>query len=227
MRNPCHTCERALLDKNECAQDCERRHEYCVHLGISVTGVIPPLPLDLGHTTPTRTTKIPAQKVPKPPRVPKPPKLPKLPCLNHPDWPAYDRRNRLCRNCVKERNLEKARVRQAKALAKSLKSKYDWHAPRPMRSKGGRFEQATVCIKEGRGNRETCRLAGMSKNTVAKLRAVLEQQNDGPFLCVCGKPATHQGWCSYRFAESLERRAFIRKWVSESPDATHRQSPLL
>jgi hypothetical protein len=34
MRNPCHTCENSLLDKNECALGCERRHEYCERLEI-------------------------------------------------------------------------------------------------------------------------------------------------------------------------------------------------
>jgi hypothetical protein len=75
-----------------------------------------------------------------------------------------------------------------------------------MRSKGGRLEKATAFIKEGKGNRETCRLTGMSSNTAAKLRKVLEEQNGKPFLCHCGQPATHQGWCSYRILRSPERQ---------------------
>jgi hypothetical protein len=276
LRNPCHVCERALLDKNECSLDCDRRLEYCRHLGIivqqescsSVRSEHPPYKRKVAGSSPARTTKNPTTycncesttitKLPKPPRPSKPPrtcpnhpdrprlkyyreclecvskrreerrqtqakppKPPKLPCLNHPDWPAYDRRNRLCRNCVKERNLKKAKVReenwQARELAKSLKPKFDWHGPRPMRSKDGRLEQATTLMKEGKANREIYRLTGMSITTGAKLRRILEEQNGGPFLCPCGKPATHQTWCSYRFSNSLKRQKFISEW-SKKPD---------
>jgi len=80
------------------------------------------------------------------------------------------------------------------------------HAPRPpnpphaspMYSKGGRIEQATVCIKEGKGNQETFNLTGMSHKTVAKLRRILEEENGAPFLCMCGRPASHQGVCLAR-----------------------------
>ena len=188
MRSPCHTCERSLLNKDECSLGCELRHEYCQHLGISVTGALPSLVIrkekpkscssvrseqvpykrQVVGSTPTRTTKEPVPKVPKPPRPPNPPKPPKPP--------------------------------------------YDWHAPRGMRSKGGRLEKATGLMKEGCGNQETCRLTGMSKNTAAKLRRVLEVQNGGPFLCGCGKSATHPGWCSYRFAKSPKRQATVLKF---------------
>jgi len=90
-----------------------------------------------------------------------------------------------------------------KEQAKTLKPPYDRHAPRPMRSKAGRLGHATVCIKNGKGNRETNRLTGMSKNTVAKLRRILEEQNGGPFLCSCGRPAVHKGMCSYRIGRSV------------------------
>ena len=162
MKNPCQTCDRALLDKNECSLGCERRHEYCVHLGISVhretpepcnwEDLNPPQPLDLS-------------KAPRPPKPPRPPNPP-----------------------------------------------YDWHAPRGMRSKGGRLEKATVLMKEGKGNREISRLTGMNKTTAAKLRRVLEGQGGGPFFCACGKPATHQGWCPYRFVKSPKRQAMILKF---------------
>jgi uncharacterized protein YerC len=68
-----------------------------------------------------------------------------------------------------------------------------------MLSKGGeRFEQAAVFMKEGKGNREVSRLMGMSTTTTAKLRRILEKQNGVPFLCLCGRPAVHQGRCIYR-----------------------------
>lgn len=156
MKNPCQSCERSLLDKDECSIKCERRHGYCRHLGISVTGGAGPALRGVVGSMPTRTTKVP---VPKPPRPPKPP-------------------------C-------------------------DWHASRGMYSKGGRLEKATALMKEGKGNREICRLTGMSKNTAAKLRKVIEAENGGPFLCSCGKQATHNGWCSHRFAKSPKRQAFV------------------
>lgn len=212
MRNPCQTCDRSLLDKDECSIACERRHEYCKSLGISVTGGAGPAPrvqvqgIDAGakprscsavvaaHTPykrevvgsmPTRTTNL--LKVPEVPRVPKVSKPPKPP--KHPKPP---------------------------------KPPYDWHAPRGMRSKGGRLEKATALMKEGKGNREVSRLTGMSKTTAAKLRKVLETENGGPFLCPCGKPATHPGWCSYRFAKSPRRQKFIVDW--NDPGATRLQS---
>jgi hypothetical protein len=176
MKNPCHTCERLLLDKNECALGCEHRYDYCEHLGIPTGRSTKPAPALLVIVQPksvggavARTTK----KPPKSSRLPKPPRPLKVP--------------------------------------KPPKPKYDWHAPRGMRSKGGCLEKATVCIKEGRGNRETCRLTGMSKNTAAKLRGILEKQNGGSFLCHCGRPATHQGWCSYRIEHSPNRQRFMNK----------------
>jgi hypothetical protein len=30
--------------------------------------------------------------------------------------------------------------------------------------------------------------------------------------CGCGKPAGHQEWCSYRFARSESRQAFMKRW---------------
>lgn len=189
MRNPCHTCDRALLDKNECSLGCERRHEYCVHLGISVTGALPSLVIrkekpkscssvrsehtpykrEVVGSIPTGTTKV---SVPKPPKLPHPPKPPKPP--------------------------------------------YDWHAPRGMRSKGGRLEKATALMKEGLGNREIHRMTGMSKTTAAKLRRILEEQGGGPFLCECGKPATHCGWCSYRIMKSPKRQRYLGLKVPKS-----------
>jgi hypothetical protein len=97
-----------------------------------------------------------------------------------------------------ERRQAKEQAKYLKEQAKALKPPYDWHAPRPMRSKSGRLAHATVCIKNGKGNRETCRLTGMSMNTAAKLRRVLEEENGGAFLCSCGRPAVHKGMCAFR-----------------------------
>ena len=178
MRNPCQICERALLDKDKCSLDCERRHEYCRYMGIGTREEIGPI-VERGlavaakscssvrveqtpykrqvvGSSPTRTTINPS-KIPKPVKTPKIPKPPK-----------------------------------------PIKPPFDWHAPRGMRSKGGRLEAATELLKEGRSVRDIYKATGMSKGTVAKLRKVLEEQNGGPFLCGCGEPAIHQGNCSYR-----------------------------
>lgn len=233
MRNPCQTCERSLLDKNECSLGCQRRQEYCVHLGISVTGATPPLNLShkkprscssvvvehppykgkVAGSVPARTTKLPkVPEVPKPPNLPKPPKLPRpskppkisKTCPTHPDRPAL-KYYRDCLECVNERTKKEVEAREERRQAKALKERlealkppYDWNAPRPMRSKAGRLGHATICIKNGKGNRETHRLTGMHTHTVAKLRKVLEEENGGPFLCSCGRPVVHKGMCSYR-----------------------------
>ena len=201
MKNPCQACERSLLDKNECSLGCERRHEYCVYLGISVTGMIPPLE----HKKPRSCSSVVAEHSPYKGKVAgsMPARATNLPktCPNHPGRPTL-KYYRECLECVNERTAKSARAReekrQAKEQTKALKPPYDWHAPRPMRSKAGRLGHATVCIKNGKGNRETHRLTGMHTHTVAKLRKVLEEQNGGPFLCACGRPAVHKGRCDGR-----------------------------
>jgi hypothetical protein len=139
-------------------------------------------------------------------------KLPKT-CPNHPGRPVL-RYYRECLECVNERTEKsvsareerrqaKEQARAQKEQAKALNPPFDWQAPRPMRSKGGRLEKATAFMKEGKANREIWRLTGMSKNTTAKLREILEKQNGGPFLCSCGRPATHREGCSDRVSRSI------------------------
>ena len=217
MKNPCPTCDRARLDKDECSLDCKLRHEYCRHLGIP-TGedASPRRDASSNYRIKSHSSTEPRVKLPKPPKVPRVPKPPnpQRTCPNHPDRPAL-KYYRECLECVRDRAEKSARAREerqqarekAKVLkeqAKTLKPPYDWHGPRPMRSKAGRLGHATVCIKEGKGNRETCRLTSMSKNTVAKLRGILEKQNGGPFLCSCGRPAIHKGPCSCKLMSSFD-----------------------
>jgi hypothetical protein len=211
MKNPCHACERAQLDKDECSLDCKHRYDYCRHLGIP-TGEDASPRRDAASNYRTKSHNSVAERppykglTPVQPRVELPAEVPKVlknPCLNHPNNHLLDYRNRLCRDCVKER----ARIREEKRLVKeqgnALKPPYDWHAPRPMVSKGGRLEKATAFIKEGKPNGEILRLTGMSKNTSAKLRRFLEKQNGGPFFCSCGRPATHKGMCPERINRNL------------------------
>lgn len=84
---------------------------------------------------------------------------------------------------------------------------------RGMYSRGGRLDAAKAAILNGFGNRETHRMTGMSKRTVAKLRGILERDH-GIVSCPCGKPATHNGWCRVRYARSEKRQQFIKKWAA-------------
>ncbi len=79
---------------------------------------------------------------------------------------------------------------------------------RGMYPKGGRIKKAIQLMNQGRGNLEICRMSSTSKSPVAKLRRVLETQNGKPFLCPCGKPATHPGWCQVR----IQRRVWLASW---------------
>lgn len=240
MKNPCQLCERVHLDKDECSLGCERRQEYCKHLGIPVTGGATksaPTPLIVVNDSQLQQSLCRIPKLQKAPKI-------KITCKHHPDIPALDRYRRLCSDCARERTEKKERIR-AKSIEiinervareenrrpqkpirvpRPPKPPYDWHTPRGMRSKDGCLEAATTLMKEGKGNLEICRLTGMSKTTAAKLRGGLEKQNGGPFLCECGKPATHPGWCSYRFAKSQRRQELIRQIAARKDN--HRSSVL-
>lgn len=170
MRNPCQICERALLDKDRCSSDCKRRHEYCKYMGIGAKKEIGPIvERGLAATPRERRQALPSHPVPK---VVLPPKVLKQPCP--------------------------PKTAKAPRVPKPPKPPFDWHAPRGMRSKGGRLEAATELLKEGRSVRYIYKATGMSKNTVTKLRKVLEEQNGRPILCGCGEPAVHHGACYYR-----------------------------
>lgn len=201
MRNPCQTCERADLDKSECALDCKVRVEYCKHLGIPVgdgmAGRRAGKSAVMEALADNFMRRNPGAKVAK---------------------------------CSIVNGKEHVQVIEARGELhkgadgiyrskppKEPKPPFDWHAPRGMRSKGGRLEQATAYIKEGRGNRETCRLTGMSKNTAAKLRKILELENGGPFFCGCGRPAVHQGSCLWVIERRLREN---RKLELEVEDMT-------
>lgn len=81
-------------------------------------------------------------------------------------------------------------------------------------AKGGQFDWCKKLLAEGRCNREIARVTGAAKNTVAKYRRYCEKVNGVAFVCPCGKPAIHQGWCSIRFAKSEKRIDFIAKWTA-------------
>jgi hypothetical protein len=63
---------------------------------------------------------------------------------------------------------------------------------------------ASRYIISGYGNRESARFSGASRGLVKRLRKALEVQiNEGaPFVCPCGRAATHRGTCTVRFSAS-------------------------
>ena len=84
--------------------------------------------------------------------------------------------------------------------------------PRGLFDKRGQFKEIADSIIGGMGNREIARNTGASKTTVRKYRAILEKFFNKTFYCPCGQPATHQGWCKFRFMRSQKRQKFMRCW---------------
>ena len=78
-----------------------------------------------------------------------------------------------------------------------------------MYPRGGVLDRAGQLLAAGGTNREVVRRTGMHSTTVAKLRHVLEAERGAPFLCACGRAATHMGWCRPRFAQSECRQAIM------------------
>lgn len=50
--------------------------------------------------------------------------------------------------------------------------------------------------------------ASVAKNTVMRYMRMMP-----PILCLCGKPSTHRGWCSYRVSLSPGRQDFLMSFV--------------
>lgn len=80
----------------------------------------------------------------------------------------------------------------------------------------GKLCEVGKLLSRGMGNREVSRRAKISKNTAKKYRNIFQKVLQVTFICECGKPATHQGWCSHRYKGSIERQKFIRGWHMSS-----------
>jgi transposase-like protein len=78
---------------------------------------------------------------------------------------------------------------------------------------------AILMLLKGNSIRESARMAGMSKDTVAKLfprlLAELSRSGRGDIYCPCGRKSPHRGWCSYRFENSPARKAVMAKMHSK------------
>lgn len=91
--------------------------------------------------------------------------------------------------------------------------------PPPDRSrKIYRKENYGKCEKlfsDGFGLRETARILKMNKNTTMRYYFMLVTEGKS-FLCQCGKPVTHRGWCKYRFQRSQKRQEFMNRWHAKN-----------
>ena len=81
--------------------------------------------------------------------------------------------------------------------------------------KEGRLAKIIKLIIFGKGNREIRRITGAHTTTIAKVRLVLRIKKLHIRNCPCGQPATHRGWCFYRFQKSTKRQEFMERWHGE------------
>lgn len=66
-----------------------------------------------------------------------------------------------------------------------------------------------VALADGLGTRTAAKVAGCSHITVLRYIKVLAVPRG---LCGCGKAASHNGWCPWRYQNSALRQAFIASW---------------
>ena len=86
---------------------------------------------------------------------------------------------------------------------------FTWGRP-AVYHRSGKFDAVKLLVIEGKSNRAIQRELGISKHTVARYRFFIEAEF-GIGRCPCGLPATHQGWCSYRYDNSPKRQAVMKK----------------
>src|SRR5690348_2377134 len=67
--------------------------------------------------------------------------------------------------------------------------------------------EITRHLLESHANREVSRKTGAHKDTVAKVRKLLESFIGVEIPCACGRVATHRGWCPVRYQQSTKRQA--------------------
>jgi hypothetical protein len=88
--------------------------------------------------------------------------------------------------------------------------------PRGMFGKRGQLEKMGLMIVQGWSSHRIVREVGGSKNTVLKLRRVLEILTGKEFMCPCGKPVRHQGFCAWRIEQSPARQAYLAQFPQKS-----------
>jgi transposase-like protein len=68
--------------------------------------------------------------------------------------------------------------------------------PRGMYARGKKLETLIALLADGKSNSQIERETRTGTKVVAKLRNVLETHAGKPFLCPCGKPASHTNYCA-------------------------------
>lgn len=67
-------------------------------------------------------------------------------------------------------------------------------------------------LREGKSVRQVALAVGCVKNTVTRYRRVLNVSA----RCGCGQDSRHNGWCAWRYNESVERQRWMRVWTMPS-----------
>lgn len=75
----------------------------------------------------------------------------------------------------------------------------------------GKAQKAFILLAQGRSSRAVTRETGVAKNTVKRIKDILEAIS-GKISCPCGGPSGHRGWCSIRFKESPARQEAMRRF---------------
>lgn len=72
-----------------------------------------------------------------------------------------------------------------------------------------KIERLEALFAAGFTIRQAARKANVNRQTAQRYQA------KGPiFLCPCGKPKTHKGWCKIRVAKSPNRQKFLERFAS-------------
>lgn len=88
-----------------------------------------------------------------------------------------------------------------------------------IRDKQGRLSKLARAFAAGMSIREAARCVGCSKTTARKVFRIFSAASGKPFLCPCGQPNTHQGWCSHRYALSPVRQEVMAKLHTKQAQA--------
>lgn len=83
-------------------------------------------------------------------------------------------------------------------------------------------------LAQGWSTRRIASDVGVAKDTVTRHRRLFLAEEPMPFVCPCGRPAGHRGWCVERTKLSPARQAFLSKWkMLRPPKIVRLTSPLL
>lgn len=79
----------------------------------------------------------------------------------------------------------------------------------------GKLRRVILGLERGLSIRAAAREAGCSRNAARRayhrLMAERERLGLGEFLCPCGRPSTHMGWCRFRYLLSPDRQSSLKE----------------